>query len=291
MRLTWLLPFAAVLGLLLAGWAVLPWAELGAWAVERQRDMQNGMARALRAVRAGDGGAIATLCLATAAYGFVHAMGPGHGKVLLGGAALASGATFRRLTALTLAASAAQAGMAIVLVGALVFGLRLGSEAAVGLTEEWLAPLSYVAIGALGAMLVWRGLRAWAERPRAAGCGCGHAHGPSVAEVRSLGGARDAAALVAGIALRPCTGALLVLVIAARFEVFAVGCLAVLAMGLGTAAFNLMVAGGGVAARRFALVGRGASPEAARRLSGALHVTGGAIVLALSLAMLAPFLV
>jgi ABC-type nickel/cobalt efflux system permease component RcnA len=96
---------------------------------------------------------------------------------------------------------------------------------------------------------------------------------------------------VAGIALRPCTGALLVLVIAARFEVFAVGCLAVLAMGLGTAAFNLMVAGGGVAARRFALVGRGASPEAARRLSGALHVTGGAIVLALSLAMLAPFLV
>ncbi len=245
------------------------------------------MARALRAIRDGEPRALWLLCSATAAYGIVHAIGPGHGKVLLGGAAFASGATFRRLAVLTLASSLAQSVTAILLVGILVFGVRIGAGDAADLTETWLAPLSLVAIGAIGALLIWRGLRAFGRlatvKSDSHSCGCGHSHGPSVQDVTSLETFRDALALIASIAIRPCTGALFVLVIAARFDAFAAGCLAVLAMGLGTASFNLIVAGGGTLARRFALVGQGAGSESALRLSALFHIFGGGLIIMFSL--------
>lgn len=291
MRLTWILPGWLVLIAAFSAWMFVPWIEITHWAAMQQRDIQNTMARALRAVQTGDAQALWVLCSATAAYGAVHAIGPGHGKILIGGAALASGATLRRLAILTVLSSLAQSVMAIFIVGALVFGARMSSGGAIDVTETWLAPLSTVLIAAIGLVLVWRGLRAFrayaVERSTVSGgasvhkhtrdkvCGCGHAHGPSVEEVHSLESLKDAAAMVASIAIRPCTGALFVLAIAARFDAFAAGCLAVLTMGLGTAAFNLVVAAGGTIARRLTLAGQATGTESAIKLSAALHVFGG----------------
>lgn len=275
-----------------AAWSFVPWFDIQQWAAGEQRSFQNIMAGALRGIQAGDPLAVWTLCGATAAYGFFHALGPGHGKVLIGGAALASGATLKRLGILTVLSSLAQAMTAIVLVGSLYFLLQIRSRDLADLTEVWLAPASYAAIAAIGAVLVFRGARGWhkmGQNKRAAhGC-CGHAHGPSVKDVTTLTSARDAVALIASIALRPCTGALFVLVIAARFDAFAVGCLAVITMGLGTAAFNLTVATSGVAARR--LAGLGARDhEGIQAISATLHVTGGVLIIAISLGMLLPYL-
>ncbi|MEO3414495.1 hypothetical protein AAFO92_07570 [Roseovarius sp. CAU 1744] len=264
---------------------MVPWAEVSQWAAAQQRGFQNAMARALQAIRDGEPRALWLLCISTAAYGVVHAIGPGHGKVLLGGAAFASGATFRRLATLTLASSLAQSATAILLVGALVFGARMGSGETAELTETWLAPLSIAAIGAIGALLIWRGARSFGRLTVPAethACGCGHAHGPTVQDVTSLETFRDAAALVGSIAIRPCTGALFVLVIAARFDAFAAGCLAVLTMGLGTAAFNLIVAGGGTVARRLALLGQGAESSSALLMSAFLHIVGGGVIVTFS---------
>lgn len=296
--------FLAVLACLgLAVWLFLPWAEIVRWAATEQREFQNAMARGLRGLRDGDPFALLGLCAATAAYGVVHAVGPGHGKVLLGGAALASGASFRRLALLTLLSSLAQSATAILLVGALVFGASLGAGDAANLIETWLVPISTAAIAAIGASLIWRGLRAMQRsqaRPEPHSshdhdhehdhgtCGCGHTHGPSVESVRSLQTSREAIALVASIALRPCTGALFVLVISARFDVFAAGCIAVLAMGLGTSATNLCVAGGGRLARRLAFIGADTGSVRALRVSALLHMMGGTLILCLSLAFLWP---
>lgn len=286
--------------LLLAGWAayeLVPWVRLTQWAAIQQQVFQTEMARALRAVRAGEPSALLTLCTATAGYGVVHAIGPGHGKVLIGGAALATGATFRWLAGLTLLSSLAQAGTAIALVGLLVFGLRIGARDAADLTEAWLAPLSAVAIGGIGAVLMLRGLRALrkvqAQAPDDgdhdhATCGCGHAHGPSVEAVQSLGSAREALAIVASIAIRPCTGALFVLVIAARFDAFVAGVLAVLTMALGTAATTLAVAAGGRLAQVAAVFGQDAGSDQSLRLAAMLHLLGGGLILGLSLMFLGP---
>ncbi|MDW3182617.1 hypothetical protein [Roseobacter sp.] len=291
----WLKLGIIVLGILIAGaaaWSVVPWYEIQQWAAGQQRMFQNAMAGALRAIQTGDLLAIWTLCSATAAYGFFHALGPGHGKVLIGGAALASGATLRRLSVLTVLSSLAQAATAIFLVGSLYFLLQMRSGDLADITEAWLAPASYAAIAAIGAVLVFRGARSWRRigeaKQAAQGC-CGHAHSPDVNDVMTLTSSRDAVALIASIALRPCTGALFVLVIAARFDAFAVGCLAVITMGLGTAAFNLTVATSGVAARRLAGLGaRG--HEGVQAISATLHVTGGILIIALSTGMLLPYL-
>jgi nickel/cobalt exporter len=275
-----------------AAWSFVPWFDIQQWAAGEQRTFQNAMAGALRGIQTGDPRAVWTLCSATAAYGFFHALGPGHGKVLIGGATLASGATLKRLSILTVTSSLAQATTAILLVGGLYFVLQIGSADLADLTEAWLAPASYAAIAAIGVVLVFRGARSWHKmgqaKQAAHGC-CGHAHGPSIQEIATLTSARDAVALIASIAMRPCTGALFVLVIAARFDAFAVGCLAVITMGLGTAAFNLTVVTSGVAARR--LSGLGARDhQAMRAVSATLHVTGGVLIIAISIGMLLPYL-
>lgn len=274
----------------IAAWSFVPWLSIQSWAASEQRVFQNAMAGALRGIQAGEPLAVWTLCSATAAYGFFHALGPGHGKVLLGGAALASGATLKRLSVLTLLSSLAQAATAIILVGSFVLIFEMRSGTLADITEDWLAPANYIAIAAIGGVLIFRGLRTWYRMNRADpshdSC-CGHAHGPSVSDVTTLNSTRDSLALIASIALRPCTGALFVLAIAARFDAFSLGCLSVITMGLGTAAFNLTVATSGIAARRLARLGARSS-ENMQTVSAALHVTGGSLIILMSLGVLLP---
>lgn len=281
-----------VLAVLFALWHLIPWRSLMIWAATEQREYQTLMARALRGIQAGDAFAVWSLCSATAAYGFVHALGPGHGKVLIGGAAMASGVTLRRLGLLTLLSSLAQAGTAIALVGGLAYALHLRSDDLVTVTEDWLAPASYLVISAIGLILLIRGVRAVVrtqQHTHHTACGCGHAHAPSVDDLKTLGSTRDAVALIASIAMRPCTGALFVLVIAAQFDAFWIGALSVVTMGLGTAAFNLLVAGSGVGARRLSVLSAKDGKGIALVTAG-LHVLGGLLILGLSSAMLAAHL-
>lgn len=272
-------------------WSIVPWFEIQRWAVGEQRRFQNVMAGALRGIQAGDPQAAWTLCSATAAYGFFHALGPGHGKVLIGGAALASGVTLKRLSILTFLSSLVQAGTAILLVGGLYFILQIGSTDLADFTETWLAPASYAAIAAIGAVLIFRGARSWHKISQAKqatqGC-CSHSHGPSFNDVATLTSTRDAVALIASIAIRPCTGALFVLVIAARFDAFTVGCLAVVTMGLGTAVFNQTVATSGVAARWLAALGA-RDHKGMQAILATLHLMGGVMIIAISIGMLLPY--
>lgn len=274
---------SAVASLIIAGlllYLFVPWSGLLSWAAAEQHAFQNAMAGSLRAIRGGDTFAILTLCAATAAYGFVHALGPGHGKVLLGGVALASEATMRRMTVLTLISSLAQSVSAILLVFVAMGLLGWVAKDIVGWTEAWLAPASAMAVGGIGVLLVVRGARAMLKQKRTqrhnAGCACGHVHGPTLSQIRDLKTKRDALAIVASIAIRPCTGALFLLVIAWRLDVFAIGCLAVLAMGIGTASFNVMVAGSGVVVRRLASLPL--DSVALQRFSAGVHIIGGLFI-------------
>lgn len=321
-----------VLGLVLLALAAIaftvPWASIAHWASVQQREFQNAMALALQKIKAGDTVALWTLCVATASYGFVHALGPGHGKVLLGGAALASGATLRRMITLSMIASLAQSLVAILIVAVLVKTAKIASGDAIEMTETWLVPLSYFAIIMIGALLVVRGLKEVLKMKRSlahdnshlhnshhdhnhshshdhdhdhdhshnhhdhARCSsCGHSHGVSLEQVQSLTTSKEAAALIGSIAIRPCTGALFLLVIAARFDIFWAGVLATLTMGFGTASFNIITACSGVAARQLAFLGNASSNSSARSLSAGLHIIGGLLVSTLSLVALLPFLI
>lgn len=241
---------ALILAVLLLGfWFTNGFDRLGLWAADQQRAFQNVIARALRATRAGEAGAVLTLLGACFAYGLAHAAGPGHGKVLIGGYGMARRVSMWRLSVIALLASLGQAVTAVVLVYAGVMVLNLGREAMVGVTEEVMAPLSYGAIVLIGLWLVVRGMRKLAGRKHdhdhhgdGATCSsCGHAHGPTLAEVEQARGVWDALALIGGIAIRPCTGALFVLIITWQMGIGGLGIAGAFAMAFGTAMVTIMV--------------------------------------------------
>jgi nickel/cobalt transporter (NicO) family protein len=64
-------------------------------------------------------------------------------------------------------------------------------------------------------------------------CGCGHAHLPEAAEVRGDWSWSKAVTLSLAIGLRPCSGALLMLMFAWSIGIFWAGILSTLAMGVG----------------------------------------------------------
>jgi len=268
--------------------------QIASWAAAGQRAAQTAMATGLRALRAGEPGALAGLLSVCFAYGVFHAAGPGHGKLLIGGYGVAAQVPVLRLSALALASSLAQAGTAVLLVYAGVLVLDLARPAMTGLAEDVLAPASYGAIALVGLWLALRGLRrAWrvpggksTSRHRGGACaGCGHRHAPTAEQAAGVNGLRDAAMVVGAVALRPCTGALFLLILTWRFGLEAAGIAGALAMGLGTASVTVAVAVA-AATLRAGLLARLAAGAGGAWLLPFVEVAAGGMVAALSLQLL-----
>lgn len=294
-------------------WLAGGFAPLAAALAEAQRATQDRLAGAVRALRAHQPGAVAGLMALCFTYGVLHAAGPGHGKALIGGYGLARRVAFARLAALALAASLAQAAVAVGLVYAAVAVLGLGRDAVTAAGAGWVTALGNAMVAGLGLWLVLRGLRGLRRQGRAAGdgprqprgqdhpqdhaltdhhdhahgpeCGCGHAHGPSLEQAAAVTSPRDAALLVAGIAFRPCTGALFLLVLTWQLGIGGAGVAGAFAMGLGTALVTMGVAALSVWSREGALA---ALPSAGlARVLPAIELAAGAIIATAALVLLA----
>ncbi|MFV0295715.1 MAG: hypothetical protein ACK5JT_06305, partial [Hyphomicrobiaceae bacterium] len=141
------------------GAVVVCWPDIMLWARAQQFTMQTSLARSIQAVEAGNGTALAGLFGACALYGVLHAVGPGHGKLLIGGAALTSRRTAWRMASIGFSASLLQAVSAIVLAYG---GLGLVSATGAGVIGNanlWLVPMSYVAMALVGLWIAARGAR------------------------------------------------------------------------------------------------------------------------------------
>ncbi|SFS03790.1 nickel/cobalt transporter [Yoonia litorea] len=284
-------PLIVILGLGVV--AVWLWGFGGAEQIARmaataQRDVQNAMAGALRALRAGETGALLSLWGLCFAYGFVHAAGPGHGKLVIGGYGAGTRVGAGRLAGLAVISSLAQAASAVLLVYAAVLVLGWGREQMTGVADDILAPLSYAMIAGVGLWLVIRGIRSLrpvhdhAHTGDGAVCStCGHAHGPTAEQAAAVHSWRDAVILIGSIAMRPCTGALFLLILTWRFGIDWVGIVGAFVMGIGTAAITVMVAFAAVGFRESAL--QLVSNAAFGRTLGWVQVIAGGFVATLSL--------
>ncbi|MBW4960368.1 nickel/cobalt transporter [Sulfitobacter sp. CW3] len=287
-RVVTVIAVSIVLGLA-ALWVTGGFDQIAYWAAGQQREFQNTIASALRAVRSGQAGAIATLLAACFAYGVVHAAGPGHGKVLIGGYGMAQGVSMVRLAMIALASSLGQAVTAVALVYGGLTLLGWGRETMVGMTEAIMAPVSYGAIALVGLWLVWRGLRhfrAVSNRTDDTVCAsCGHAHGPTIAEIKNATTWRETLLLIGSIAVRPCTGALFVLIITWQMGIAALGICGAFAMAFGTAVITVAVGMGAGALRNGVLAGVANSPRAIA-LSALVEITAGGCVALVALGLL-----
>jgi len=285
-------------------WALTTGVDMrvAAWAAGWQREFQNSLAGTLRALRAGEPRALSLLLSLCFAYGFFHAIGPGHGKLLVGAYGLGRRVALLRLAVIALISSMGQAVTAIllVLVGLLLVGWT--RQQLTGAAESLMLPASTLAVAGIGLWLVLRGaVSLWRLRKSGSDghsqanvqrghdhTGCAHIHAPSLEEVERAGGLRDTLLIVGGIAIRPCSGAILLLVLTAYMDMLPMGIAGTLAMALGTAALTVGVAVASVFVRESTLSSFGNSTAAARLLP-AIEVTSGLAICVVSVEVLVRF--
>lgn len=252
------------------------------------RELAGGV-RTLKEERAFSAGL--ALVLLSFFYGVVHAIGPGHGKAVISSYALANERTARRGVILAFGSSLVQALSAIALVGVMAVVLNaagLSIRERVGELET----LSYALVAVIGAVMLFTAVRSiWRKRvhdhSHGEDCGCGHAHIPDPASLENNWSWRNAAAIMLAVGIRPCTGAIVVLVFALTQGLFWAGVLATFAMSLGTAITVSVLAAAAVGSRELAARAGGAGTLWAQRVQTAAALGGGAIVMLLGIVLFA----
>lgn len=233
------------------------------WARDKQQNFYRQLSGAIRGLKSSSPLAAGwTLVFLSFLYGVFHAAGPGHGKAVISGWVLATENDLRRGIIIAALSAFFQALTAIVIVSGLLLFVSSASAMARDVAG-FLESASYLMIAGLGLYLVWTALRrghvhASAPAPVGTGhvhqdvrfeivnpilpvhdhvhtadCDCGHAHLPAATELRGDWSWSRAVALAFAVGLRPCTGALLVLIFSWSLGVYWAGILATLAMGVG----------------------------------------------------------
>lgn len=236
----------------------------GALILSWQTAYYGQMTAALKALKA-DGAALYALLGVGFAYGAFHAAGPGHGKAVIAAWIIADDRSLRRGLGLSLAAALLQALVAITLVLVLTFALR-ATAATMGQTTRLVELASFAAVGLVGLAVLWRkaGQFAALSGAGAADMACDHVHLPGPEVLDRLGSWRAMAGVVLAAGLRPCSGALVILVFALANGLFWAGIAATFAMALGTALTTGALAAFAVLFKRAALA-----------LAGGRHGQGG----------------
>ncbi len=264
------------------------------WILATQSDFYRQLTTAIRALASGSSAALGLAALSFA-YGVFHAAGPGHGKAVISAWILANESDLKRGLAMSFAAALLQAIVAISIVAILGSVLRVTAMRMTGVTQS-IELVSFAAVALVGAWLLWRkaGSLARALAPEAGhvhapgeACGpdCGHLHMPGPEFARSSMASMAAAVFAAGV--RPCSGAIIVLVFALAQGVFAAGIAAAFAMAIGTALTTGALAAVAVLFKAQALRLASARGNSGARLIAGAEVLAAAFVLAFGLALLA----
>jgi len=314
-----LLGYGLALAAIVVGMAWLlrtdAWNEVTLWIQATQRELHRHLAAAMRGL-AEDGPRTAwALAGMSLLYGVFHAAGPGHGKAVIATYLGSNRVQLRRGVLLSVLSALAQGITAILIVEIAMnlFGLSMRHTQRVGMQLE---NASFALVALLGAALalrsaitLWKRHRAGAAEEhvpaglpsqtgslfstggnmRAYCAECGALHGPSRRHIEQPLALRTAGAIILSIGLRPCTGALLVLLVAYSLDMRWAGIASVLAMSAGTAATVSMLAAATVFTRQGAFrllrtfTRNGRLMQAAFDLLGVL---GGLLILAMGSSLL-----
>lgn len=283
-------------------------AQFIVWIQQQQRAFHEELTQSLRAITEG-GGLVAGLGLVSASflYGVFHAAGPGHGKAVLTTYLLTNRTLVRRGIWIAVAAAFCQGLTAITIVyGLISVAGWLPSDTTAAVT--WSERLSYSLVFLVGAFLAgragWRllGLTAPKLVPANGSThghghrhehhhdhdhhGCGHSHGPTSDQIASARDLSTTLGVILSIGLRPCSGAVVVLIFAYFLGLAWAGIGAVAAMSLGTAIAVSTLALLAVNARGFVASYAPSMGNVGRYLGIAISIAGGLFVMAIGWSLL-----
>jgi len=305
---------AAALGLpLLVGLyllAVGPGADLYhaflSWVFTEQRAYHGSMTQALQDFSKSAGINTGwTIVFGSFLYGVFHAAGPGHGKVILSTYLLTQPEKMKKSVGLAAVSALVQGLVAIFLVYGLFYLFGLVSKD-MKLAVSWSERLAFALVIAIGLMLIWRAVKGFGwfrskhdhshshshahdhHHHHDEVCeSCGHAHTPTSDQVDQASDLRSTIGVILSIGLRPCSGAVLVLVFARFAGIPWAGVMSVLAISLGTALTVSAIAVLSVQARRIALSLAGSGTIWVDRVAWSLAFAGGVVLILLGWGLMA----
>lgn len=276
--------------------------RLWAWVLVQQEKANRQIVGSIKTVKSeGSLAAAWTLIVVSFIYGVLHAAGPGHGKAVISSYVLANERTVRRGILLSFLAAFFQALSAITIITVLVVVMKATSFQIRG-AEAWITTLSWGLIAVLGAWLLYGQLKvlwgAWAARTSGGGeatCAhhdqhgahaydgacCGHAHMPDAQQLENDFSWRKGFLIAASVGVRPCTGALLVLIFALTNGLLWAGIAATFAMALGTAITVSVLAAAAVGSRGLATRLAGGDSRWGWRIERTAGLVGSFLVFAL----------
>ncbi|HCD1256528.1 TPA: nickel/cobalt transporter [Citrobacter amalonaticus] len=246
----WLSLWPLALFLLIAAiagvWLWQTWPQVMIKSIVWQREVNQQLSALLKAVAANPAQAGGTLLLLSFLYGVLHALGPGHGKVVITTWLATHPSKLKSSISLTLASSLLQGLVAIGLVVVVLSILQLPARQ-LHLSGFWLEKGSYALVGILGILLCWRALKrlhALLRKPTFTAftphhvhhesCGCGHQHLPDPDQLNRDDDWRARLMIILSMGMRPCSGAIMVLLFSKVIGVFYWGIASALAMAAGT---------------------------------------------------------
>jgi len=267
-----------------------------------QRALQRELSGTLQRVKESGSAAAWWMVALSFLYGVLHAAGPGHGKIVISTYLLTQPSHLARGIWLSLVTSLFQGVTAVTAVGVVVIVLGRSLRQA-NTTANDLELLSYALVALAGLALTLANVRRIAKRAlsqtmarekhseepqqisysaKSDTC-CGCHHGLSHDQLDTPMSWRSVAGMAIAVGIRPCSGAILMLLFAWSLQLPWIGIVAVLAMSLGTAITVSILATLSVFARTQAerLAARLPGPRA--RLALAIDfvgLAGGLIILA-----------
>lgn len=238
----YLVPVGLALAIVLV-WALAAFVFVGVWdqllstIVTTQRALQQDLSSATRAAAEHGFAAAWTLIGLSFVYGVLHAAGPGHGKFVISTYLITHESAVPRSLLLSVLSALMQGVTAIVIIEVLVALLGIGLRQATGIANN-LEITSYALVIMIGLILSAVTLRRFMKRSQGHvdACGhCGHSHAVDAPHGAEKSSVAQLAAIIFSVGLRPCTGAILVLILAHAIGLRFAAWAAVLAMSLGTA--------------------------------------------------------
>lgn len=143
-------------------WLWQAWPQVLLQSAVWQRALNLELSRLLKAVADNPSAAGLSLLAFSFIYGVLHALGPGHGKIVITTWLATHPAKLKSSIMLTLAASLLQGVVAIALVVVVLTLLQLPARQ-LHLSSFWLEKGSYLLVGALGLLLCWRAVKSYAR--------------------------------------------------------------------------------------------------------------------------------